>query len=772
MSKLSESQGLKGCHEIAGMHHLTLKAHFRFKNFAFIEVNCSTKQSNVNVNVNKNYRTMKARRNPLILILIITAIVILAMSYSFSIGKKIATRYLPLVDAVLQVKLEATLSHLRLEESISGRRVVDIKEVLEHLDRSERSARVMLEGGQNLEGTLTNSLKDPVLRQKVKQTIDHIVAFQAVTQKRWEEHSNVSVGSNIGQRFDEASGNLFALADEVEEELHLIIKRQLLRFHQTQLLIVFIVGILGLLVGWRFLHYEKIRMTKLRGTQAKESYSRKIFDEAPLGVAVIDSHTGAIHEVNQRFAQIAGRTREEMITMDWMHITHPDDVQEDLDNMALLNAGKIPSFTMEKRYRQPGGSYVWIKMTVAPMSANKDEPAYHLCMIDDITERKTMQEELLRFDRSLESLVQVNQTIIQAQSEQALLQDVCRDIVETGGYDSAWIGYAEHDDKKTIRLMAHAGLAKKYINSFDMSWADNPTGRGPAGIAIRNNKITITDNTLTNLGFEEWHAHAIKYGFNSSIAIPIVIGENSIGVISVYSSRATETFDCNEVQLLQEMADDIAFGIKNQRVTVSREDYAEQLSQSLKQTIEAIALTVEIRDPYTAGHMNRVAELSVAIAKEIGLSENQIKGIEFGARIHDLGKISVPGEILNRPGKLMASEFDLIKNHVQAGYDIVKGIDFPWPVAEMVVQHHERLDGSGYPNGLKGDEITLEAKVLAVADVVEAISSHRPYRAAQSIEVGLEVITANKGTHYSPEIVDACVKLIKEDGFEFSSLFG
>lgn len=190
--------------------------------------------------------------------------------------------------------------------------------------------------------------------------------------------------------------------------------------------------------------------------------------------------------------------------------------------------------------------------------------------------------------------------------------------------------------------------------------------------------------------------------------------------------------------------------------------------QSLTNTIKALGSTVEKRDPYTAGHQNRVAQLSKAIAKKMGLSKDRVKGIELGAIIHDIGKIYVPAEILNRPGKLSKAEFEMIQSHSQVGFDIIKGLKFPWPIADMVLSHHERLDGSGYPNGLKGDEICLEAQILAVADVVEAVSSHRPYRPAKSIQEGLNIINNGRGTHYNPEIVDICIKLIKNEGFEFS----
>jgi PAS domain S-box-containing protein/putative nucleotidyltransferase with HDIG domain len=192
-------------------------------------------------------------------------------------------------------------------------------------------------------------------------------------------------------------------------------------------------------------------------------------------------------------------------------------------------------------------------------------------------------------------------------------------------------------------------------------------------------------------------------------------------------------------------------------------DSLEALLRTMYGTIEAMTKAVETRDPYTAGHQKKVADIAREIAKKMGLNREVIESVNLAGQIHDLGKIAVPAEILSKPGRISESEFNLIKSHPQLGYDILKNIDFPWPIAEIVLQHHEKLDGTGYPRGLKGDEIIIEAKILAVSDIVEAMASHRPYRAALGIDLALEEINRLAGTGLDRDVVGACVKIFEDE---------
>ena len=212
-----------------------------------------------------------------------------------------------------------------------------------------------------------------------------------------------------------------------------------------------------------------------------------------------------------------------------------------------------------------------------------------------------------------------------------------------------------------------------------------------------------------------------------------------------------------------------SYGIIRRNVKLSESLYKElkkstdKIKTNIEETIHAMAMTVEMRDPYTAGHQRQVANLASAIAEKMDLPREQIDSIHLAGTIHDIGKMQVPTEILSKCGKLTKLEFDMIKTHSQAGYDILKTIEFQWPIAEFVLQHHERMDSSGYPSGLKGESILIEARILSVADVVDAIVPHRPYRPALGIEKAQEEIFDNRGIVYDSDVVDACLSIISEN---------
>lgn len=384
----------------------------------------------------------------------------------------------------------------------------------------------------------------------------------------------------------------------------------------------------------------------------------------------------------------------------------------------------------------------------------------------EIETRKRAEAAVNDVNRVLRVLSAGNAALVQASDEPALLAGMCRILVDVGGYRMAWIGFAQNDEAKTVRPVTHAGHDDGYLDSADIVWADTERGRGPTGTAIRTGMLQVNRNVADNPAMAPWREAAAARGFASSIALPLKDRSGTFGVLTIHAAEP-DSFDADEVKLLVELSSDLSYGISALRDRAEGEVAAEQLQRSMETTIEVVAGTVEQRDLYTAGHQRRVAILADAMARRMGLAEDRIHGLRLAGIVHDLGKIYIPAELLSKPSRLTPIEYEMIKTHAQVGYDILKNVDFPWPIATMVVQHHERMDGTGYPRGLKGDDIIPEARILAVADVVESMISHRPYRPSRGIDVALAEIERGRGTAYDPAAVDACLTLFREDGFEF-----
>jgi response regulator RpfG family c-di-GMP phosphodiesterase len=311
-----------------------------------------------------------------------------------------------------------------------------------------------------------------------------------------------------------------------------------------------------------------------------------------------------------------------------------------------------------------------------------------------------------------------------------------------------------------------------YVESLRLSWQDDGTGNSPVGRAIRNGQAQICQDIATDPSSVPWREQALAYGYRSSIALPLRDNGKVFGALSLYAATP-QAFSADEIALLTEMADDLAFGVASLRTRAERDraldeqqHFQDRLQKGLSKTVQAIAATVEMRDPYTAGHQRQVADLAAGIAGEMGLHHQQAYAIHLAGIVHDLGKVAIPAELLSKPTRLTELESSLIRIHPQVGYDILKDIDFPWPIAQMVLQHHERMDGSGYPHGLKGDAILLEARILAVADVIEAMASHRPYRPGLGMDAALEEISRNRGVRYDADVADAALRLIRERGYQ------
>ena len=381
-----------------------------------------------------------------------------------------------------------------------------------------------------------------------------------------------------------------------------------------------------------------------------------------------------------------------------------------------------------------------------------------------------LREELEKRSWALSAFSEAAATLARADSTDLLIQEVCSAIANQGPYILCWVGCAEDDPFKTVKVIGAAGPAIAYLKDIVVSWSeDELSGRGPAGTCIRTNKPSIVIDGETDPSFASWLDRAREFGIRSAIGCPIPDGVTGTpyGSLMVYS-KVPNAFGDTDIQLFQSLANEIGFGLRSIERQHKLDDQIhekevtqERLASSLRATIEAMSKTMEWRDPYTAGHQKRVAMISMAIGRQLGWNDERIQTIYMAAMVHDIGKMAVPSEILTKPSRLTDIEMKLVQEHVEAGYQILKDIPFPWPIADMVRQHHERLDGSGYPRKLMGDQICEEGRVLAVADTLEAMATHRPYRPAKGLPAALEEIKAESGIKLDAKVVDAAFKLIE-----------
>lgn len=364
--------------------------------------------------------------------------------------------------------------------------------------------------------------------------------------------------------------------------------------------------------------------------------------------------------------------------------------------------------------------------------------------------------------------------LVRSDNRDDLISGVCNAIVNQSPYILAWVGVAMHDNLKTVQVIGSHGVAADYAKGIDVKWSpDTSAGKGPTGQCIQTSLPVLILDTENDPRFLPWRERSKPYGIRSVIAVPIKDHEpQAIAALTVYANLPN-AFGEVEIQLFESLAKEIGFGlaaIEKQQLLdeeiKERERLNDQLIKTLNSIIEAMSKTMEWRDPYTAGHQKKVALLSQAIARKLGWGEERIKGLYLAALVHDLGKIATPSEILTKPSMLTEIELALIKEHPKTGYDILKDIPFAWPIAQAVYQHHERIDGSGYPNQLVGDAIIPEAKILAIADTIESMTSHRPYRPGLGLEKAILQVKSEAGKTLDPAICEVACQLIEQDEFQ------
>ncbi|MFA5785459.1 MAG: HD domain-containing phosphohydrolase [Actinomycetota bacterium] len=480
-------------------------------------------------------------------------------------------------------------------------------------------------------------------------------------------------------------------------------------------------------------------------------------------IAILDAEARPLY-ANPAGERLFGLCATEGTSRNLINLVHPDDL--DLATAALVKTLTTPDICVPSSFRLATVDGRWSSLE-ATFSNCLDHPAIRGIVVNArcVTERKQAEEALRNVNHVLRTLSACNEILVHVTDEPSLLAKMCEAIVEVGGYRLARVGVVDLTSPTGVRTVAFHGDPEGYLDPA-LS-ASSEDAYPPYIETVRIGHLQVTQDIRALSESLPWRQPAVARGCRSVVALPLWVDQQLFGALEIYADRVG-AFDDESIRVLEELASDLTFGLGVLRTRAERLGYLEQLEASLAATIRAVVSTTEMRDPYTAGHQRRVADLSVAIATEMGLDPGTVKGVEVAATIHDIGKIAVPAEILSKPSRLTPAEFELVKGHPQAGCDILADVNFPWPIQEMILHHHERLDGSGYPDGLQGDQITLGARILAVADLVEAMASHRPYRPGLGTAAATAQLNLDRGTLFDPDVVDACLTLFREKRFQFA----
>jgi PAS domain S-box-containing protein len=448
-----------------------------------------------------------------------------------------------------------------------------------------------------------------------------------------------------------------------------------------------------------------------KAVHESEEKLRVIFEGAVDGILVADAETRKFLIGNPAICRMLGYTPEEILRLGVPDIHPEQDLPHVMEQFERQLRGELPIGTDVPVKRKDGSVfYADIKTALVRFGGGD-------CLLGqflDVTERKRAMEALRESEEQFRGLV-----------EQSIAGIY---IIQDGKFAYVNPRFAE---------------IRGYRSAAELLGSD------PLQLIAERDRGTVAEHNRRLLAGE---VASIDYSFTA------LCKDGSSIEVGAHSAPANFHGRSAIIGLMQDISE-------KKRAEDEIKRYVAQLETAFMSTVEVATNLGEMRDPYTAGHQRRVAEIAVAIGAELGFDAHRQEGLRVVGYLHDIGKITIPSEILSKPGKLSAIEFQLIQGHAQAGYDVLKGVAFPWPVAQVALQHHERMDGSGYPQGLKGEAILLEARIMAVADVVEAMSSHRPYRPGLGIDKTLAEIERGRGTAYEPLVVDACLKLFREKGY-------
>jgi PAS domain S-box-containing protein len=499
---------------------------------------------------------------------------------------------------------------------------------------------------------------------------------------------------------------------------------------------------------------DKLNSAEKSPRESDEKY-QQLFQLGSDAIFLIDNETGNILEVNEAACKLYGFSRDTLLK-----IKHTDLSAEPKETRMVTLEGK--TFIPVRWHRKKD-------QTIFPVeiAANhflwQGRPV-HIAAIRDITDRKRAEEQIHRQSKLLAAINKVFFKTLTADSEEDVAKtclSVAQEITES---KFGFIGEITPEGLFSITSLSDPGWeACRILETQANVLVKDMVIRGILGqVLLKEQSFIVNDpaSSPDRVSIPEGHPPLTSF-----LGVPLKDQGKVIGMIAMANNASGYTAE--HQQDMKALSVAFMEAIRRKQAEEELKQTLEHLRRAFSSIVQVMVSAVKIRDPYTAIHQLRSADLARSIAKEMGFNRDRIEVIRIVASIHDIGKLSIPSETLSKTTRLSELEFSLIKGHCRSGYEILKNVESPWPLAEIVYQHHERMDGSGYPRKLKGDDILMEARILAVCDVVEAMASHRPYRAALGINAALEEIEENKETLYDADVVDTCLRLFREKGYKF-----
>lgn len=427
------------------------------------------------------------------------------------------------------------------------------------------------------------------------------------------------------------------------------------------------------------------------------------------GIYVVDLQGQVLH-VNRAFCEMLGYTRQQLERLnvrEWDAAFNPERLHAELDE--LTDQRKV----IGTSYRRKDGRFIEVEVAVAVSYVGANAVVH--CACRDVTAERRTREALSESERRFNSLIR------QSIAGVYIIQD----------------GELVYVNKRLAGMFG-------YTSESELS------GRKVQELVAESWRSQILDNIEQRLAGS---CHRTRLQFLARRRDGSEFEVTADGAVSTYNGRPAL------VGLIDEITD-------RQKTADTLKAYVSKLELAVLGTVQVASSMVEMRDPYTAGHERKVGEIAAAVGRKMKLGDHAIEGLRIIGQVHDIGKIGIPAEILSKPGRLSHSEMELVREHSQKGYDILRNVEYPWPVADAVLQHHERMNGTGYPRGLRGDEILVEARIMAVADTLEAMSAHRPYRAGLGMDAALREIERGSGSEYDAATASACLELFRDERFE------